>query len=120
MKISLMHSTLQPHLIGNFAIHFSSKQNDTAGDDPTIAFTGIVRPIYADAICIILCSFSSLSSLVSQPFNLYMVKMGVESRLICCSMVCRKVRDNFTFCRSQRTFKYIFLVLTFRKCSPNR
>lgn len=50
-----------------------------------------MRPVYINGVSIIVCSV--LLMLINHPFNLYMVKWGMEIRLVCCSMIYRKVRN---------------------------
>lgn len=80
------YRSVQPQFIGNFVYHLSTSRASINDDD-----SYGMRAAYINGVSIIICSV--LMILINHPFNLYMVKWGMEIRLVCCSMIYRKVRN---------------------------
>lgn len=86
MKQLLTNRSVQPQFIGSFVDRLSANTTSTSDDDAHGMRVG-----YIYGVSIIACSV--LSILINHPFNLYIVKLGMEIRLVCCSMIYRKVSN---------------------------
>lgn len=85
MKLLFANRSVQPQFIGSFVDRISANTSSTDDGDSH----GMRAGVYG--VSIIACSV--LSILINHPFNLYIVKLGMEIRLICCSMIYRKVSN---------------------------
>lgn len=87
LKRDSTNRSVQPQFIGSFVHHLSANRSSVVVYNPLG-----MRAASFYGVSIIICSV--LTTLINHPFNLYIVKLGMEIRLVCCSMIYRKVREN--------------------------